>query len=117
MINELEPIYNINIQRDVHIFICGNKRIHGKACGSDESMSFFNHFRQAINLNRHHFKHGRIVKVNMSGCLSRCALGPNIVIFPDNIWYNYKTFADIDEIIKEHLIEGRIVNRLLVQTC
>lgn len=108
--------FNIDVQRDTHIFICGNQREHGKACGNCiDSDSFFNYCRQSLNHSRPKFKQGRIVKVNKSGCLNRCALGPNIVIFPDNVWYNYKNLADIDEIINTHLIEGRVVDRLLVQ--
>ena len=35
-----------------------------------------------------------------------------LVIYPEGVWYQYHNIKDIDEIIQEHLIEGRIVERL-----
>lgn len=55
------------------------------------------------------------IRVNKSGCLGRCQLGPNIVIYPEGIWYTYRDQRDIDEIIQEHLINDVIVDRLLIK--
>jgi (2Fe-2S) ferredoxin len=52
------------------------------------------------------------VRVNKSGCLDRCEEGPCIVVYPDAVWYTYVDQSDIDEIIEEHLVNGRIVERL-----
>ena len=54
------------------------------------------------------------VRVNMAGCLDRCAEGPVMVVYPDAVWYTYVDKSDIDEIIDEHLIHGRVVERLKV---
>ena len=105
---------SINIERDTYIFMCANTRDKRKACANCIAVdSIYEYFRQAINASRDQFKDHRIVKVNKSGCLSRCADGPNIVIFPENIWYTYATTEDIDEIINKHLIQGKLVKRLL----
>lgn len=53
-------------------------------------------------------------RVNKSGCLGRCELGPVLVVYPDGVWYTYESTADIDEIIESHLLNGQIVSRLLV---
>jgi (2Fe-2S) ferredoxin len=52
------------------------------------------------------------VRVNMAGCLGRCAEGPILVIYPDEVWYTYETQQDIDEIIDSHIINGKVVEHL-----
>jgi len=52
------------------------------------------------------------VRINQAGCLDRCEEGPCIVVYPDAVWYTYVDQADIDEIIEEHVKNGRIVERL-----
>ena len=56
----------------------------------------------------------RKVRVNQAGCLDRCEEGPCIVVYPDAVWYSYVDRADVDEIIEEHLRNGRIVERLRI---
>ena len=52
------------------------------------------------------------VRINNAGCLDRCEEGPTIVIYPEGIWYTYVDKEDIDEIIEQHLVHGRVVERL-----
>ena len=52
------------------------------------------------------------VRVNKSGCLDRCELGPVAVVYPDNVWYTYVDESDIDEIVESHLRDGKPVERL-----
>lgn len=54
------------------------------------------------------------VRVNSAGCLDRCELGPTMVIYPENIWYTYRSREDIDEIIDRHLVGGEPVERLIL---
>jgi len=54
------------------------------------------------------------IRINSSGCLDRCELGPVIVIYPEGIWYNYLDETDVDEIIDSHLLNGQVVERLLL---
>lgn len=54
------------------------------------------------------------IRVNSAGCLDRCAEGPTIVIYPEGTWYTYVDRDDINEIIDEHLVHGRIVARLKI---
>ena len=53
------------------------------------------------------------VRVNKAGCLDRCAGGPVAVVYPEGVWYSYVDQSDIDEIVEEHLKNGRVVERLL----
>ena len=54
------------------------------------------------------------VRVNRSGCLDRCGEGPLLVIYPQAIWYTFVDGGDIDEIVESHIINGKVVKRLLV---
>ena len=54
------------------------------------------------------------VRINSSGCLDRCELGPALVVYPEGTWYTYIDEDDLDEIIDQHLVEGRVVERLLI---
>jgi (2Fe-2S) ferredoxin len=55
------------------------------------------------------------VRVNQSGCLDRCELGPTMVIYPEGIWYSYHSIEDAEEILQRHLIKGERVARLMLQ--
>jgi len=49
----------------------------------------------------------------LSVCINKCSIGPNIIVFPDNVEYSTVTKDDIDDIIIEHLLKNRIVDRLV----
>ena len=53
-------------------------------------------------------------RINQSGCLERCEMGPAMVIYPEGVWYTYRDKSDIDEIIQKHMIEGGRVERLML---
>lgn len=102
---------------EAYIFICCNKRERTKACGNTNNPEYvYEYLRRAINRKRRYFKYHKFIKINKSGCLGRCIYGPNIVIFPEGVWYTYKSIKDIDEIIEKHFICGEIVERLLTTT-
>ena len=52
------------------------------------------------------------MRINKAGCLGRCDDGPVLVVYPDNVWYTFVDEEDIDDIIDNHLVHGRIVERL-----
>lgn len=53
-----------------------------------------------------------LTRINASGCLDHCELGPCMAIYPDGVWYHYETTQDVDEIITSHLQQGKPVTRL-----
>jgi (2Fe-2S) ferredoxin len=87
-----------------HVFFCVNQREAGALC-----CDYAKNRIKKLNLDRK----GKI-RINMAGCLDRCSEGPVIVVYPDEVWYTYVDKEDIDEIIEEHLINGRIVDRLRI---
>ncbi len=56
---------------------------------------------------------GDRVRVNHSGCLDQCGHGPMVVVYPEGVWYAHVQPDDAEEIVREHLIGGRPVERLI----
>lgn len=54
------------------------------------------------------------VRVNKSGCLDQCERGITIVVYPEAVWYGHVALTDVDEIVQEHLVNGRSVERLRI---
>lgn len=52
------------------------------------------------------------VKVVQTGCFGLCALGPVVIIYPDGTFYSKIKVEDVPEIVSEHLLKGRPVERL-----
>jgi len=55
------------------------------------------------------------VRINASGCLDRCELGPVMVVYPEGIWYRYENESDVDEILEQHIEGGKVVERLKLE--
>jgi (2Fe-2S) ferredoxin len=53
------------------------------------------------------------VRANRSGCLDQCEHGPNIVVYPEGVWYGGVKLEDMDEIIESHILGNRPVERLI----
>ncbi len=94
-----------------HVFFCTNQREDGRrCCAASGSYAMRDYLKQRTKDLGLAGPAG--VRVNTAGCLGRCAEGPTIVIYPDAIWYSYANEQDIEEILQEHLIQGRTVDRL-----
>jgi (2Fe-2S) ferredoxin len=100
-----------------HIFVCGNQRPPGHprgCCDPAAQAELQKHFKKKL---AERGLHGR-VRANQSGCLDQCEHGPNVVIYPDAVWYGGVTLADVEEIIESHIVGGKPVERLrLPESC
>jgi (2Fe-2S) ferredoxin len=96
-----------------HVFFCLNRREAPEACcachGSEAMRDYAKKRIKQLGLSGP----GK-VRVNAAGCLDRCEEGPVVVVYPEEVWYTYVDSKDIDEIIDEHLVHGRIVERLRI---
>jgi (2Fe-2S) ferredoxin len=100
-----------------HVFFCTNQRSNGEACcqnhGANEMRAYAKERMKALLPKSPNAAEGRM-RINSAGCLDRCELGPVLVVYPEGVWYTYVDKQDIDEIINEHLLHGRIVERLKI---
>ncbi|MEY4363271.1 MAG: hypothetical protein RLZZ24_623 [Pseudomonadota bacterium] len=94
-----------------HLFFCLNQRDNGQPCCGDHAVQeAFEHCKVAVKQAGLAGKGG--VRVNKAGCLDRCAGGPVAVVYPEAVWYTFVDKTDIDDIVQQHLKEGRVVERL-----
>lgn len=52
------------------------------------------------------------VQVTTSGSLGMCERGPNLVVYPEGVWYSGVQVSDVPEIVREHFKNGKVVERL-----
>jgi (2Fe-2S) ferredoxin len=96
-----------------HLFFCTNQREDGSDCCQNfDSKGMRDYAKQRTKEMNISGPGG--VRVNTSGCLGRCADGPCVVVYPEGVWYAWIDQDDVDEIIDEHLVHGRIVERLKI---
>ena len=87
-----------------HVLVCG-----GTGCTSSGSQNVQKAFLENIEA----FGLSEEVKLVQTGCFGLCALGPVVIIYPDGTFYSRVTPDDVKEIVEEHLLKGRIVERLV----
>jgi (2Fe-2S) ferredoxin len=97
-----------------HVFVCT-----GKSCSAVDSAEVKAAFERDLLERGILFgkeKKGKNPKgsVVLTECASVgfCAIGPAVMVYPDGIWYAQVRPADVPEIIEEHIINGRVVERL-----
>ena len=96
-----------------HIFFCLNQRSNGEACCADQgAQAAFDRCKQQVKAQGLAGPGG--VRVNKAGCLDRCAGGPVAVVYPEGTWYTYVDQHDINDIVDQHLMQGTVVQRLLL---
>ena len=86
------------------VLICG-----GTGCTSSGSVAIQKEFDEQIKLNGL----SEEVKIVQTGCFGLCALGPVVIVYPDGTFYSRVTAEDVKEIVSEHLLKGRPVERLV----
>ena len=96
-----------------HVFFCLNQRDPGEeSCARQGAQAGFDRCKSRVK--EAGMSGPGQVRVNKAGCLDRCSGGPVLVVYPEAVWYQYVDTDDIEEIIQEHLVNGRIVERLKI---
>ncbi len=89
-----------------HVLVCG-----GTGCTSSKSLLIKNRFEEKIT------EKGldKEVQVIATGCFGLCEEGPIVIIYPEGSFYAKMTIDRVDEIVEEHLLKGRIVQKYLYE--
>lgn len=87
-----------------HVFVC----VSGKTCPGEGAAEVLSALRKEI------FNRGlkTEIRINKSGCFDQCGNGPLIVVYPESVWYAHVKPEDVKEIVEEHLVGGKPVERL-----
>ena len=86
------------------VLICG-----GTGCTSSGSKLLIEEFENQLGAYDLHDE----VKIVRTGCFGLCALGPVVIVYPDGTFYSRVEKDDVEEIVREHLLKGRVVERLV----
>ena len=87
-----------------HVLVCG-----GTGCHSNNSAKILEEFNAQIKANGLESD----VMTVQTGCFGLCAVGPVVIVYPEGAFYCKIKVEDVKEIVEEHLVKGRIVERLL----
>lgn len=109
---ELAPIAAAPIRH--HVFVCT-----GKSCSAIDSAEVRNAFERELKARGLQFgkekkgcnPNGSIVLTECSS-VGFCAIGAAVMIYPDGVWYAQVRASDVPEIVEQHLVNGRPVERL-----
>ena len=87
-----------------HVLVCG-----GTGCSSSGSAKLIERFEEQLK------EKGldKEVKVVRTGCFGLCEAGPVVIVYPEGTFYSRVKVEDVDEIVAEHLLKGRRVQRLV----
>ena len=87
-----------------HVLVCG-----GTGCTSSGSAKLIERFEEQLK------EKGldKEVKVVRTGCFGLCEAGPVVIVYPEGTFYSRVKAEDVDEIVSEHLLKGRKVQRLV----
>ena len=87
-----------------HVLVCG-----GTGCTSSGSAKLIERFESQLK------EKGldKEVKVIRTGCFGLCEAGPVVIVYPEGTFYSRVKEEDVDEIVSEHLLKGRKVQRLV----
>ena len=90
----------------MHLLICG-----GTGCASSKSLELVESINKSLE------KHGlkEEVEAVITGCFGFCEKGPILKVYPDNVFYTTVQPEDAEEIVTEHVIKGRRIERLLYE--
>ncbi len=87
-----------------HILVCG-----GTGCTSSGSAKIRERFEEKLT----ELGLENEVSVVKTGCFGLCEAGPVVIVYPEGTFYSHIKVEDVDEIVAEHLLKGRIVRHLV----
>jgi (2Fe-2S) ferredoxin/SAM-dependent methyltransferase len=93
-----------------HVYACDQRKPEGvPSCTASGSLAVIDTLRREVAAQGL----SGAVQVTTCGSLGLCTRGPNLVVYPEGVWYSGVQPADVPEIVREHLAGGRPVARLV----
>ena len=87
-----------------HVLVCG-----GTGCTSSGSETLLTLLEEKLT----EYGLDKEVKPIRTGCFGLCEAGPVVIVYPEGTFYSHVAPNDVEEIVSEHLLKGRVVKRLL----
>src|SRR5436305_9577657 len=106
-----KPVKSLMPRFSHHVFVCGNVREPGHPRGCCDP-SGHQRLREAFKKELKKAGLGPLVRANHAGCLDQCEHGPVVVIYPQGVWYGGVTADDVPRIVRETLVEGKVLDDL-----
>jgi (2Fe-2S) ferredoxin len=98
--NRINTVFFMAVQNEspyaVHLFVCTNDRAgERKSCADDHGLLIKAAIKKAVDEKGWKGK----VRVSASGCLGLCSTGPNVMIYPQKIWFSGVSPDDVESIV------------------
>jgi (2Fe-2S) ferredoxin len=92
-----------------HVYVCTQEKPDGAPCCAARGSV------QVLDARRAEIGRAGLdgdVQVTTCGSVGLCERGPNMVVYPEGVWYVGVKVEDVPEIVREHFERGKLVARL-----
>ncbi len=93
----------------LHVYACQQEKPgNAPCCSARGSAAVLDALRKELGAK----KLADTVQVTTCGSLGMCERGPNMVVYPEGVWYSGVQVSDVPELVREHFKKGKVVERL-----